>query len=91
MFRTHLTRAYRGSKPLRLTAREVQDTSRCGGRAQRAGPAGDSERLAECWSGPLRALRAQNAQPSVLRAASDITGSNDEDGVASHLERYYLD
>lgn len=38
------------------------------------------------WAG--QGIAVANAHPSVLAAASAITASNDEDGVAAHLERY---
>ena len=38
------------------------------------------------WAG--QGIAVANAHPSVLAAASAVTASNDEDGVAAHLERY---
>lgn len=37
------------------------------------------------WAG--RAVAVANAHPDVLAAADDITGTNDEDGVADYLDR----
>ena len=38
------------------------------------------------WAGT--GVAVANAHPSVLAAASAVTASNDDDGVAAHLERY---
>ncbi|MBX6357843.1 MAG: HAD hydrolase family protein, partial [Micromonosporaceae bacterium] len=37
------------------------------------------------WAG--RGVAVANAHPAVLAAADEVTGSNDEDGVAAYLER----
>ncbi|CAN5165616.1 Cof-type HAD-IIB family hydrolase [soil metagenome] len=39
------------------------------------------------WAG--RSVAVSNAHPSVLAAADEVTGSNDEAGVATYLERWF--
>jgi Cof subfamily protein (haloacid dehalogenase superfamily) len=39
------------------------------------------------WAG--QAVAVANAHPTVLEVADAVTGSNDEDGLASHLERLF--
>ena len=39
------------------------------------------------WAG--HAVAVANAHPEVLAAADEVTGSNDDDGVASVLERWF--
>lgn len=39
------------------------------------------------WAG--RGVAVANAHPEVLAAADDVTGSNDEDGVADYLSRWF--
>jgi hydroxymethylpyrimidine pyrophosphatase-like HAD family hydrolase len=39
------------------------------------------------WAG--RGVAVANAHPEVLAAADEVTGSNDEDGVADYLSRWF--
>jgi hydroxymethylpyrimidine pyrophosphatase-like HAD family hydrolase len=41
------------------------------------------------WAG--RSVAVANAHPEVLDAASEVTGSNDDDGVAQVVERLVAD
>ena len=39
------------------------------------------------WAG--RAVAVANAHPAVLEVADEVTGSNEEDGVAAYLEELF--
>ena len=42
-----------------------------------------------CCAGPGRAIAVGNAHHEVLAVADEVTGSNDEDGVAQVLEEIF--
>ena len=79
---------------LEIAASGVTKASALAGLAADAGvPAGDVLAFGDmpndlpmlAWAG--RAVAVANAHPTVLAAADEITGSNDEDGVAAVVER----